>query len=57
MESRMDEECLRSIQESTTLAEHFQNIVDDCKVLQKKSLKSNAINNDFSSISNINIFV
>ena len=53
----MDEECLRSIQESTTLAEHFQNIVDDCKVLQKKSLKSNAINNDFSSISNINIFV
>ena len=37
MESRLDEECLRSIQESTTLAEYFQNIVDDCKVscLQK----------------------
>ena len=38
----MDDECLRSIQESTTLAEHFQNIVDDCKV----SCKSN----DLSSI-------
>ena len=32
MESRMDEECLRSIQESTSLAEYFQNIVEDCKV-------------------------
>ena len=28
----MDEECLRSIQESTSLAEYFQNIVEDCKV-------------------------
>ena len=40
MESRMDEECLRSIQESTTLAEHFQNIVDDCKVSSYKISKS-----------------
>ena len=28
----MDEECLRSIQESSSLAEHFHNIVEDCKV-------------------------
>ena len=28
----MDEECLRSIQESKTLAGIFQSVVDDCKV-------------------------
>ena len=28
----MDEECLRSIQESKTLAGIFQGVVDDCKV-------------------------
>ena len=30
--ARMDEECLRSIQESKTLAGIFQGVVDDCKV-------------------------
>ena len=29
---QMDEECLRSIQESKTLAGIFQSVVDDCKV-------------------------
>ena len=28
----MDKECLRSIQESKTLAGIFQSVVDDCKV-------------------------
>ena len=28
----MDEECLRSIKESKTLAGIFQSVVDDCKV-------------------------
>ena len=28
----MDEECLRSIQESKTLAGIFQSVVEDCKV-------------------------
>jgi hypothetical protein len=28
----MDEECIRSIQESKTLARIFQSVVDDCKV-------------------------
>ncbi len=57
----MDEECLRSIQESTTLAEHFQNIVDDCKVTIKQVI-SNIIfiailmYSDFC-LANFNIFV
>ena len=29
----MDEECLRSIQESKTLAGIFQSITEDCKVI------------------------
>ena len=50
----MDEECLRSIQESTTLAEHFQNIVDDCKVMKKNNPMLEII---LTLLVNINIFV
>ena len=36
----MDEECLRSIQESKTLAGIFQGVVDDCKVSEILDLDS-----------------
>ena len=35
----MDEDCLRSIQESKTLAGIFQSVVEDCKVRKTKLLK------------------
>ena len=36
----MDEECMRSIQESKTLAGIFQSVVEDCKVRISRNRQS-----------------
>jgi hypothetical protein len=51
----MDEECLRSIQESKALAGIFQSVVEDCKVLypaiEDFVMKSNKLENQIRSTS------